>query len=294
MIERVSFFSEGAKLVGSLWLPSGGGPHPGVLVTGSWMTVKEQMPASYAPRLAEAGFVALTFDFKGFGESGGDPREVESPYAKAEDLRSAASFLRADRRVRGVGALCICASAGYLTQAMAGDSPVDSAAFVAPWLHDSAIVEQLYGGVDAVRARLRQASDARATYVAHGEVRYQPAASNSDPAAAMYWTGDALDYYLNPKRGRIPAWGARFATMAWTQWLGFDPIALAPRLRTPLRIVTGENTATPMGVRAFEKGLAIPSDSHWIPGTQFDFYDDPNTVDRASALAIDHLRRTLA
>ncbi|GAB3894842.1 hypothetical protein GCM10029964_073870 [Kibdelosporangium lantanae] len=42
-----------------------------VVVTGSWLTVKEQMPDLYAARLAARGFLAVTFDFAGFGASGG-------------------------------------------------------------------------------------------------------------------------------------------------------------------------------------------------------------------------------
>ena len=49
------------------------------MVTGSWLTVKEQMPEVHATRLAERGDTAFTFDFTGFGESGGDAR-----YARRE------------------------------------------------------------------------------------------------------------------------------------------------------------------------------------------------------------------
>jgi uncharacterized protein len=49
---------------------------PAVIVTGSWLTVKEQMPETYAVRLAERGYTAFTFDFTGFGESGGAPRQA--------------------------------------------------------------------------------------------------------------------------------------------------------------------------------------------------------------------------
>ena len=44
---------------------------PAVIVVGSWLTVKEQMATTYARKLAEAGYTALTFDFAGFGESHG-------------------------------------------------------------------------------------------------------------------------------------------------------------------------------------------------------------------------------
>jgi fermentation-respiration switch protein FrsA (DUF1100 family) len=124
--ERVRFESEGLTLIGMLHLPDTPAPAPAVIVTGSWTTVKEQMPANYAPRLAQQGFAALTFDFCGFGESEGEPREVESARAKAADFGAAVRFLSSWPHVDGsrVGVLPICASAGYLALAAADGLPI--------------------------------------------------------------------------------------------------------------------------------------------------------------------------
>ena len=295
MLERTTFFSQGARLAASLWIPSGGSPRPAVIITGSWTTVKEQMPANYAPLLADAGFVAMTFDFHGFGESEGQPREVESARSKAEDFRNAFAFLHAHPAVAAdrIGAVTICASSGYLALAMRGEPHVKSVAMIAPWLHDAEIVRDVYGGRDAVNDRIARALVARERYVRTGEVEYVRAASNTDSTAAMYWPGDALDYYLNPRRGGVPQWGDRFAVMAWKEWLEFDPIALAPTVDKPVRIITSEQSATPGGARQFNAGLRSPRDIIWIEGNQFDFYDNPATVNAAAQRAIDHLRSTL-
>lgn len=295
-MSKVHFFSQGSALVGELHLPRATtGRVPAIVVAGSWLTVKEQMSAQYAPRLAAQGFAALSFDFRGFGASEGAPREVESPWSKAEDLLNAAAFLRTlpgidpDR----IGMLGICASAGYASLALAAGAPYASAAFVAPWFHDAGMVRELYGGDEAVQQRLEAARAARAKYAQTGVVDYVPAASNSDASAAMYMPGDLLDYYLNPERGRIASWGGRFATMAWTEWLTFDPIALAPRLTTPIRLVTSEQSATPAGARRFDAALGAEHDSIWMQGTQFDFYDQPAVVAAAAKHAVEHFQRTL-
>lgn len=296
-MSKVRFHSQGAALLGELQMPSE--PNrglPGVVVTGSWLTVKEQMPARYAALLRERGFAALTFDFKNFGASEGSPREVESPWSKAEDIVNAAAFLRSTPGIdpERVSILAVCASAGYAALALTAGARFSSAAFVAPWLHDAEIVRSLYGGDAAVRERMEAAEEARAAYARSGDVAYVPAVSNADPSAAMYAPGDVFDYYLNPARGAVPTWGARFATMAWTQWLTFDPIALAPRVSTPIRIVTSEQSATPGGARAFEAALGGSHDSVWIEGTQFDFYDHPEVTALAADRAIEHFRRTSA
>jgi fermentation-respiration switch protein FrsA (DUF1100 family) len=293
-MKNVAFYSRGSKLVGNLYAPTSG-RGPGVIVMGSWLTVKEQMPSNYAPLVEAAGLTALTFDFRGFGESEGEPRDVESPRDKAEDIRNAAAFLRTRSEVdpERVGVLAICASAGYTALAMIGEPSIKSVAMVAPWLHDAEILRGIYGGEQGVGERLAQARAARVRYVSSGVVDYVPAASNTDPTAAMYWPGSALDYYLSPKRGGIAKWGGRFASMAWQDWFEFDPIALADRIAAPVRIVTGEASATPTGAKKFASGLRGPHDTIWIEGTQFDFYDNPSTVRLAADHALEHLRRTL-
>src|SRR6185295_15803720 len=91
--ERVSFESGGEEVVGSLFVPEGPGPHPALVLDGPLTSVKEQATGNYARALARRRFVALAFDHRFFGESGGSPRQYESPSAKIEDLHAALDFV---------------------------------------------------------------------------------------------------------------------------------------------------------------------------------------------------------
>ncbi|MFC2548320.1 MAG: alpha/beta hydrolase, partial [Corynebacterium matruchotii] len=74
---RVRFPSGSDVLVGDLHQPQGQDTESAttiVIVTGSWTTVKEQQADFYARRLAAAGLNTLVFDFRGFGQSEGNPR----------------------------------------------------------------------------------------------------------------------------------------------------------------------------------------------------------------------------
>lgn len=76
---------------------------------------KEQVAGLYSQRLAELGYVALAFDAAYQGGSEGEPRNVDKPANRMEDIRRAADILQqypgvdADR----IGILGICGGGGY-------------------------------------------------------------------------------------------------------------------------------------------------------------------------------------
>ncbi|GAA2150326.1 alpha/beta hydrolase [Actinomadura napierensis] len=293
--ERVRFAGDEAELAGHLFLPDsagGAGPVSAVVVAGTWTSVKEQMADRYAEELARRGYAALSFDFTGYGESEGRPRDCESPELKVRDMRAAADFLTGHPAVGDgqLGALGVCAGAMYASAYAAADPRVRSLALVAPWLHDRRICEENYGGPEGVEAKKAAAAEARRRYEETGEVAYVPVVSGSDPDAAMPFD---IDFYLNPERGGIPQWPNRFAVMAWTGWLDFDAVALAPKVTAPVLLVHSEDAAIPDGARRFHEALAGPKEFLWTEGVQFDFYDQAPQVGFAADAAAEHFARTL-
>src|SRR5262249_53376512 len=135
---RVSFISNGDRLVGVLYLPEG---HPvaAVVTTGPLTSVKEQATGAYAQALAERGLATLAFDHRSFGESEGQPRQFEHPEHKAAAVAAAVTALRADRRTGNlpVAAVGICAGGGYMARAVADDTRVCAFAGVAGYYSDT-------------------------------------------------------------------------------------------------------------------------------------------------------------
>jgi pimeloyl-ACP methyl ester carboxylesterase len=92
MEQSVEFLSKGVKLRGVLNVPDGKGPHPLLVMAGGWCYVKEIVIPTYAAALAEVGCASLRFDYRGLGESEGEPRQHLDPWGQIEDYRSALSF----------------------------------------------------------------------------------------------------------------------------------------------------------------------------------------------------------
>src|SRR5262245_66445908 len=90
---RYQFEVHGTALAANLFAPACGRPRTGTVLTGPLTSVKEQAAGGYAAALAERGFLALAFDHRTFGESHGEPRQFENPFAKVEDIKAAASAL---------------------------------------------------------------------------------------------------------------------------------------------------------------------------------------------------------
>jgi dienelactone hydrolase len=96
--KTVSFYSDTHRLVGILTLPDGPGPHPGVVLCHGFTGIKELILPYYAARFAAAGFAALAFDYRGFGESEG-PRGRLIPLEQVNDIRNAITFMEAQPEV---------------------------------------------------------------------------------------------------------------------------------------------------------------------------------------------------
>jgi uncharacterized protein len=278
----VIFHSHGIPLSGRILrnTPSLERRQPAAIVLGSWLTVKEQMAATYGRRLAEAGYTALAFDFAGFGESRGEPRQAEIPARKIGDIHAAADFLQGATFVdpARIGCVAICASAQYALAAIAQGASIGSFASVAGWYHDPPSVAAFYGGAAGVEARLARASEALAKYARNGETVLVPAYADGDERAGMSFP---LAYYARADRGAIPAWRNEMAEMTWFYWLTFDGLSAAERVSAPSLFVHSDGCVFPDHVRQVHARVGGPKELVWTSGSQIDFYDQSAQVDVA-------------
>jgi cephalosporin-C deacetylase-like acetyl esterase len=92
MKRNVEFNSKGSKVRGVLTTPDGKGPFPIAIMGGGWCYVKEIVLPHYGQKIVDAGVAILTFDYRGLGESEGEPRQHIDPWAQVEDYKNAISY----------------------------------------------------------------------------------------------------------------------------------------------------------------------------------------------------------
>ncbi len=99
--ERVDFYSEGTRLSGDLFLPEGlrqSEKRAGIVLCHGYTGVRNLYLPDTAKALTDAGYVVLTFDYKGWGDSDG-PKSRLSPYGRVIDSQAALTFLGAQPMV---------------------------------------------------------------------------------------------------------------------------------------------------------------------------------------------------
>ncbi len=91
-MKRVEFKNRDITVVGNLFLPENlneNGQYPAIVVCHPAGGVKEQTAGTYAEQLAKQGYVTVAYDPSYQGESGGEPRQMENPYIRTEDISAA-------------------------------------------------------------------------------------------------------------------------------------------------------------------------------------------------------------
>jgi dienelactone hydrolase len=90
----VDFFSGGTRCGAWLYLPDGGRPAPVIVMAHGLGGVRTMRLDAFAERFCEEGYACLVFDYRYFGDSDGEPRQLLDIEAQLQDWRAAIAFAR--------------------------------------------------------------------------------------------------------------------------------------------------------------------------------------------------------
>lgn len=290
--QRVQLESHGVKIVGLLYTPHiATAPYPAIVILGPFGAIKEQSPMEYATRLVRDGFVTLIFDPRYSGESGGEPRRLESPKAKIEDVRAALNFLQTLPQVdtNKLAALGICQGSSEMIAATAIDSRIKVLATVSgQYIYPQNIDGFFSGGGLTREQRIARGKAAQAKFDATGQVDYTEVVSLTDKNVGLPWKPIydwyhpwTTDKWLKPSR-----WENRYATMSDLEVWSFNVDDFTPKISVPTLIIHGEMSDGNVDAaqHVFNK-LTVQDKRLVIVPDVFHtrFYDDPSVIDPATA-----------
>lgn len=92
--EDVVFDSAGERCAAWLYRPAGSGQLPCVVMAHGWCGVREAGLEAYAEHFAAAGLAVLLFDYRNFGASTGEPRQLIGVRRQLDDWRRATAYAR--------------------------------------------------------------------------------------------------------------------------------------------------------------------------------------------------------
>ncbi|MFE3634674.1 alpha/beta hydrolase [Streptomyces cellostaticus] len=298
-IKHVAVKALAWDLAADIYLPPGfdeSRTHPAVVSVHPIGSCKEQTAGNvYGTALADEGFVVIAFDASFQGASGGEPRSIEDPVFRAQDISYVIDhlvtlpYVDADR----IGVIGVCGGGGYSINATMTDRRIKAVGSVTG-VNFGRLMHESFSGYDPIGAL--DAVAAQRTAEAQGEERrvtqYLPASPEAakEQGLTELDLSEATDYYRTA-RGEKPGGRTEGLFSRQGSAIGWDAFHRAEVLLTrPMCVVVGDR---PGAFGAYRDGLEIyrraaSKDKELVVAegfSHYDLYDQPEPV----KIALDHL-----
>lgn len=274
--------------------------YPAIVVSHPGGGVKEQTAGTYAEKLAEQGFVTIAYDRSYQGESGGEPRQLENPYVSTEDVSAAIDHLTTLPYVDNerIGAMGICAGAGYTANAAIQDRRIKAIGTVSAVNIGSMFRngwENTVKSIDALPL-IEAGSNARTTDAGGSDYVTMPLAPLKEEEAPNEELRQAWEYYHTPRAECATAPG--FATLrSLNQIITYDAYHMAEiYLTQPIQIVAGSKAGSKwMSDDLFDRAASTDKSFHVVEGANhMELYDGRKYVDEAVSVLAPFFQRKLS
>ena len=290
-IHPVTYQLNGIKISANVYTPANydpSGKYPAVVVAHPNGGVKEQVAGLYAQRLAESGYITIAADASYQGASSGEPRNVDRPANRINDVRGMADFITQYEGVNAerLGLLGVCGGGGYSLAAAQTDKRFKAVATLS--MFNSGVVRKngfMNSQVSTIQERLKQASEARALEAAGGEILYAADTIPTDEQADkmpfdLYREG----HYYYHRTHAHPNSTFRYTMSSLLDLMAFDAATNMELIDQPLLMMAGTKADTYyMTDTAFNRATsAKEKELFLIPGaTHIQTYYVPEYVNQA-------------
>jgi alpha-beta hydrolase superfamily lysophospholipase len=260
-------FSSGSDTCAAWYYPvvADQGVRPIIVMAHGLTGTRRDRFGAFADRFAAAGIAALVFDYRGFGDSTGEP-DLYEPSRQLDDWRAAIAFARSlpgidAERVATFGS---SSGGGHALAAAAADPKVAAAISQVPMLdRETQAHSRPQRVVDEVKAAAAQG-------------RYLPAVGQPDEAALIYAPGAEVGWRRVVAIGEESKWRNRVST-TWLAGPPYRPIQHAASLHCPWLVCIGADDQVAKPGPAIDAARRAPKGELRVyPGVDhFDIYDGP-------------------
>lgn len=269
------------------------GPLPAITMAHGFAGTKYHGIEPFAEAFAAAGFVVLLHDHRGFGDSGGVPRQDINPWQQITDWRRAISYLQARPEVdeSRIGIWGTSFSGGHAMVLGATDRRLKAVVAQAPTIDGYATGLRRIPPEVVADLEARFAADERAQLDGAAPAMQQ-IVSNDAASPAAYKAADAVSFYLRPVPDGV--W-ENMLTLRSTRWARmYSPGEFIDRVSpTPLLMLVAERdhiAVTDLALKAYAQALE-PKRLVMLKGGHFDPYQAE--LPTASREAVDWFRKHL-
>lgn len=231
------FVSGGLRCAGWLYLPDGVKKPPVVVMAHGFAAERSFGLTAFAERFCEGGFAVFLFDYRNFGGSEGEPRNLVSVKMQLEDWRSALNHVRGLKEVDGerVALWGTSFSGGHVLVIAAQDQRVSAVVAQVPFVDGLATASSL-GFKFVLRALAHGLRDVLASLA--GRVHYVPVVSDPDEFAVMNTPGSKEGYLALVPEGST--WQNRCPARILLSIPFYRPVRYASKIKCPVLIIYAE------------------------------------------------------
>lgn len=275
--EDVSIDSHGTRMAGWLYKPDGVENPPVVVLCHGLGAVREMALDKYSERFADAGIAALSFTYRGFGDSEGEPRQLLDIGMQHDDIRAALAYARGRDDLDGnrVALWGSSFGGGHVMAVGAGDPDLKAIVSQCPFT-DGLASGLTVNPLSSLKIGLRASMDAIGART--GGRRAQILLFGDSGQPAMMTAPDAV-----PGVERLIA-HAREQGVDYPQWvwasIGLDIMRYRPGKQLPnvqcptLVCICDSDTVAPAAAASKYVGEAPKADFRMYPCGHFDIYFD--------------------
>ena len=238
-VSVVEFMSKGERCIADLYLPDDIN-HPPVIVMAHGFAGerKARLPA-FAERFCDKGYAVFLFDYRGFGDSEGEPRQLISPWRQLDDWRAAIAHIRALNTIDKTRVILwgTSFSGGHVIRLASEDHNIQTIIAQIPFTSglDLALRNSLRGAIDMTWAGIIDYTRA----LLGAKPRPYTVVARPNQYAIMN-TEESYDGYLQlfPEDSQ---WVNEIPARINLQLPFYNPILVANRVLCPALILAGEN-----------------------------------------------------